>query len=57
MRDHDTGTCKKEEYSVRIRIMFTSIINKEEEQEVRRFEERSKAMTEKLMQDTQFSHM
>ena len=27
---------------------------KEEEQEVRRFEERSKAMTEKLMQDTQF---
>ena len=27
---------------------------KEEEQEVRRFQERSKAMTEKLMQDTQF---
>ena len=27
---------------------------KEEEQEVRRFQERSKAMTEKIMQDTQF---
>ena len=27
---------------------------REEEQEVRRFEERSKAMTEKIMQDTQF---
>ena len=27
---------------------------KEEEQEVRRFQERSKAMTEKMMQDTQF---
>ena len=27
---------------------------KEEEQEIRRFEERSKAMTEKIMQDTQF---
>ncbi len=27
---------------------------KEEEQEVRRFEERSKAMTEKIMRDTQF---
>lgn len=27
---------------------------KEEEKEVRRFEERSKAMTEKIMRDTQF---